>query len=233
LLKEIQMSLDPNVATPEAAETARRMTRRIVFMSKGLMMAAGGAWMCLLAASAWLAESRPATKPYVHAANLAAGLALAFLNVGIERVRARKGCHVRTFRQGTAREHLTLAVVIVAGVGALVALNLLWPSLFEHEWIGASGVALLVILFGGYCLVWARRCGLFELALLGAGLIAACGVAFCFGLRDALSERGGDLLLFSLQGGLGALLLAAGLSLHGRWTAWRARILATAEQEPS
>lgn len=227
------MSMESTVATPDAAEAAQRLARRIVFMSKGLMMAAGGAWMCLLGATAWLAADRPTAKPYVFWFNVAAGFVLAFLNVGIERIRARKDCHVRTFRKGTARENVTLAGVIVGGVAALVALGLLLPGLFEHAWIGPAALALLVCAFSGYFFVWAGRSGLYELGLLGAGMLAAVAIGFWFSRPGALSDRGLDTLLSSMQAGFGALLLAAGLLLHGRWVAWRARTLAEAERKAS
>lgn len=226
------MSLETALPGPDAAETAQRLARRIMFMSKGLMMAAGGAWMCLLVGGAWLAAGRPAAKPYVNALSLAAGLALAFLNVAIERARARKLCHVKTLRKGTAREHVTLAALIVGGVAALVALGVFLPGLFEHAWIGPAALALLTCGFGAYFLVWAGRSRLYELALLGAGMIVVCAVAFYFS-RAPLSERGIDRLLLSMQAGFGALLLALGLSLHVRWMAWRARTLAEAERDAS
>ncbi|HEX7899504.1 MAG TPA: hypothetical protein VF950_17180 [Planctomycetota bacterium] len=227
------MNVESAAATPEAAEAAQRLARRIVFMSKGLMMAAAGAWMCLLGGTAWLAAGWPAAKPYAYATSLAAGLALAFLNVGIERSRARKDCHVRTLRKGTAREHATLAGVIVGGVAVLVALGLALPGLFEQPWIGPAALALLVCAFGGTFFVWAGRSRLYELALIGAGMVAACGIAFYFGRWAPLSERGFETLLRSMQAGFGALLLAAGLSLHGRWVAWCARTLAETEREAS
>ena len=207
------------------------MARRLVFMSKGLMLAAGGAWMCLLVGTSWLMSNWPSAKPYVHAINLVFGLALAFLNVCIERFRARKGCHVRTLRKGTARENAVLAGAILACVAGLVALNLLLPSLAEQEWIGAAAMGLLVCSLGGYFLVWAWRSRLSELALLGAGILAACGITFCFLRLAPLSDRGFNILLLSMQAGFGALMLAAGLSLHRRWLAWRAQTLAMGEQE--
>lgn len=228
------MNVDALAPTPDAAaEGARRLARRIVFMSKGLMLAAAGAWMCLLAGTAWLATGWPTAKPYLQAVNLAVGIALAILNVAIERIRARRDCHVRTFRKGTAREHALLAVVIVAGVAALVALNLLLPGLFEHDWIGAAALALLVCGFAGYFLVWAQRARLYELALLGTGMVATCGIAFSFGRWARLSDRGFDTLLVCILAGFGVLTLVAGLSLHGRWVAWRARTLAEAERDAS
>lgn len=225
------MTLESTVATPDAVKGAERLARRIVFMSKGLVMAAAGGWMCLLGGTAWLAAARPAAKPYVYAINLATGLGLAFLNVAIERARARKDCHVRTLRKGTGREHAALAGVIVVGVAALVALGLFLPNLFEHPWIGWTTLALLVCAFSGYFFACAGSTRLYELALLGAGMIGSCGISFYFGHWAPLSERGFDNLLLAMQAGFGTLLLAAGLSLHGRWMEWRARTLAEAERE--
>jgi hypothetical protein len=215
---------------PAEAEAAQIRTRRLMFMSKGPMVALAGVFICALAGFGWAATAFPDIRTYAVPLGAAAGLTLGLLNLGIERARARSACHVRTLRKATLRENLGLAAAILSGVVALVLLDASLPEAFNRDWAWLAFLGLIGLGFSGYFLFLAKRLSLFEPALMGLGML----VLFALGLYThfiPLQKEEFQLLLTGLEAGFGLLLIALGISLHRRWTMWRAQAMEASGKE--
>jgi hypothetical protein len=220
----------PGTSSPPAeAELAQFTTRRLMFMSRGLMMALTGGFLCAMACFGCVVTAFPNIRAYALPLGLLAGIGLALLNLGIERTRARSTCHVRTVRKATLRENLGLTGAILSGIVILVLLDERLPEAFNRDWAWLALLALMGLGFGGYLLYQAKRVRLFEMALVGAGMLALVGVGLCAHFLS-LREEAISKLLTGLEAGFGLLLVFVGVSLHRRWITWRAQALGEAQE---
>jgi hypothetical protein len=221
----------PQNATAAAeAEETRLRTRRLMFMSRGFIMALAGAFICAVAGLGWVVNDFPAVRAYAVPLGAIAGLALGLLHLGIERARARSACHVRTLRPATLRENLVLAATISSGVLALVLLDECLPDSFNRDWVWLAFLALMGGGFSGYFLFLAKRLRLFEPALLGLGMLAFSATGLCAHFVP-LEKVDVEMLLVGFEAGFGILLMVLGVSLHRRWTAWRVQALEASGEE--
>jgi len=223
-------SVAANNAAPAGAGEVQLRTRRLMLMSRGLTLALAGLFICAMAGFGWAATAFPDIRTYAVPFGVAAGLALGLLHLGLERARARSDCHVRTLRKGTLRENLGLAAAILSGVVALLLLDECLPEAFDRDWVWLAFLGLMGLGFSGYFLFLAKRLGLFEPALLGLGMLAFCAIGL-YPRAVPLQEKEFQRLLIGLEAGFGLLVLAMGISLHRRWTVWRAQAMEASGEE--